>query len=133
MIVAKIAFPLNYLFSSTAMEAYSSIFVLLLQIRRARNAVEGIPMIHMRALHGYIPWEEMKAFYSLRGKLAWLTTYVSVLAELLQRWKHDRAEPRRTMTNFIMTYVIHAQVLKLHEALREAPSLDHMIAVHAHQ
>ncbi|KAG8998877.1 hypothetical protein FRB93_013444 [Tulasnella sp. JGI-2019a] len=106
----QMAFPLNYLFTPRAMGEYSSIFVFLLQLRRAKYALENLPPLKGHQAAANISRDELNAFYAVRGKLSWLVS---------------------TFTNFIMTYVLHTQVLRLHNGLRDATSLDHMIAIHA--
>ncbi|KAG8860524.1 hypothetical protein FRB96_003778 [Tulasnella sp. 330] len=106
----QISFPLNYLFSSAAMEAYSSVFVFLLQLRWAKYALESVPSSRGEQSATDLSREEKKAFYALRAKLSWIVG---------------------TLTNYLMTYVLHVQVLRLHQALRDATSLDHMISIHS--
>ncbi|EKM59505.1 uncharacterized protein PHACADRAFT_191873 [Phanerochaete carnosa HHB-10118-sp] len=101
-----VPFPLTYLWSPRVLQAYSSVFVFVLQIRRAKHALERILVRHKGGNRGD---GEMKMFYAMRGKLSW---FVNVLL------------------NFICTNVLHMQVLALHDALRKAVSLDKMIDLH---
>lgn len=66
------SFPLNYLFSSAGMEAYSFIFVFLLQLRRAKYTLESLPALRGQQSMANLRHEEMKSFYALRGKLSWI-------------------------------------------------------------
>jgi gamma-tubulin complex component 5 len=65
-----VPFPLAYIFTPRVFSIYGSIFAFLLQIRRAKSALERILVRgeigserHMR--------HEFKAFYAMRGKLSW--------------------------------------------------------------
>ncbi|KAH7916234.1 Spc98 family-domain-containing protein [Hygrophoropsis aurantiaca] len=101
-------FPLTYIFSPRVLQIYSSIFVFLLQIRRAKNVLERI-LVRGSIVNTPHLGEGMKVFYAMRGKLSWFIN---------------------TLLNFLSTYVIHTQVLRFHDAFREAKSLDEMIKVH---
>ncbi|GJE84854.1 gamma-tubulin complex component [Phanerochaete sordida] len=101
-----VPFPLTYVWGPRALQAYSALFVFVLQIRRAKHALERILVRHKG---GTQTDGETKMFYAMRGKLSW---FVNVLL------------------NFICTSVLHTQVVALHEALRKAGSLDEMIDLH---
>ena len=67
-----VPFPLTYVCGPRAIQSYSSIFVFLAQIKRARGLLENTVLrgsgfvsrdVHRQA--------EMKAFYALRNKLSW--------------------------------------------------------------
>lgn len=67
-----VPFPLTYICGPKAIQSYSSIFVWLTQIKRARSLLENT------VLRGSAPVSidahqqaEMKAFYALRNKLSW--------------------------------------------------------------
>jgi len=67
-----VPFPLTYICGPKAIQSYSSIFVWLTQIKRARSLLENT------VLRGSGLWPgdahqqaEMKAFYALRNKLSW--------------------------------------------------------------
>ena len=67
-----VPFPLTYICGPKAIQSYSSIFVWLMQIKRARSLLENT------VLRGSGPvtkdaheQAEMKAFYALRNKLSW--------------------------------------------------------------
>jgi len=67
-----VPFPLTYICGPKAIQSYSSVFVWLTQIRRARSLLENT------VLRGSGLWSrdahqqaEMKAFYALRNKLSW--------------------------------------------------------------
>jgi len=67
-----VPFPLTYICGPKAIQSYSSIFVWLTQIKRARSLLENTVL---RA-SGLTPRDarhqaEMKAFYALRNKLSW--------------------------------------------------------------
>lgn len=70
-----VPFPLTYIFTPQTMQVYSSIFNLVLQIRRAKSALEKI--LVRSALEKILPkhrdhlGSEMKMFYAMRGKLSW--------------------------------------------------------------
>jgi len=103
-----VPFPLTYIFGPQVHQVYGSIFVFLLQIRRAKSLLERILV---RGAMTSIPHlrEELKVFYAMRSKLSWFVN---------------------TLLNFLTTYVIHTQVLKFHNLFREAKSLDDMISMH---
>lgn len=62
-------FPLSYLFGPTVIQIYGSIFVFLLQIRRAQTTLDRI-LVRGAVSMGYAS-EELKLFYALRSKLSW--------------------------------------------------------------
>ena len=63
-----VPFPLTYVWGPRSMQVYSSVFVFLLQIRRAKNVLERILVRRSQGSHldG-----EMKMFWAMRGKLSW--------------------------------------------------------------
>ena len=67
-----VPFPLTYICGPKAIQSYSSIFVYLTQIKRARSLLESTvlrgPGFGSRDAHQQA---EMKAFYALRNKLSW--------------------------------------------------------------
>ena len=70
------------------MQSYSSLFVLVLQIRRAKSTLERI--LVRNALPGTTRKvdAEMKMFYAMRGKLSWFIKWVI----------------RLTLVIFVLTY-----------------------------
>ncbi|KAI9064813.1 hypothetical protein FKP32DRAFT_1675206 [Trametes sanguinea] len=104
LIEYAVPFPLTYIFGPRTMRVYSSIFTLVLQIRRAKSVLEKI--LVRGGLFGRQMDAEMKVFYAMRGRLSWFVN---------------------TLLNFITTNVIHTQILKFHQAFREVKSLDDMI------
>ena len=67
-----VPFPLTYICGPKAIQSYSSIFVWLTQIKRARSLLENTVLrgsgLASRDAHQQA---EMKAFYALRNKLSW--------------------------------------------------------------
>ena len=63
-----VPFPLTYIWGPQAMQVYSTVFVFLLQIRRAKNVLERI--LVRRSQQAHLDGE-MKMFYAMRGKLSW--------------------------------------------------------------
>lgn len=61
-----IPFPLIYIFGPTALRTYCSIFIHLLQIQRAKTALEGI-IVRGAGAQG----SDLKVFYAMRSKLSW--------------------------------------------------------------
>ncbi|KAI9000737.1 Spc98 family-domain-containing protein [Trametes punicea] len=106
LIEYAVPFPLTYIFGPRTMRVYSSIFTLVLQIRRAKSVLEKILVRSGLVGGGKQMDAEMKVFYAVRGRLSWFVN---------------------TLLNFITTNVIHTQILKFHEAFREAKSMDEMI------
>ncbi|TFK94263.1 hypothetical protein K466DRAFT_593763 [Polyporus arcularius HHB13444] len=105
LIEYAVPFPLTYIFGPRTMRIYSSIFTLVLQIRRAKSVLERI-LVRGGLAAGKQLDAEMKVFYAMRGRLSWFVN---------------------TLLNFITTNVLHTQILKFHEAFRQAKSLDEMI------
>ncbi|KAF9509606.1 hypothetical protein BS47DRAFT_1396744 [Hydnum rufescens UP504] len=105
----QVPFPLTYLFGPAENQVYSSVFIVLLQLRRAKSAVESI--LIRGALDSAIspPSTNLKAFHSLRSRFTWLIN---------------------TLTHHFMTNVIHTEILRLHEVLKSTSSLDEMITAH---
>ena len=65
-----VPFPLTYIFGPRAMRVYSSIFTLVLQIRRAKSVLEKILVRGGLAVGKQLD-SEMKVFYAMRGRLSW--------------------------------------------------------------
>ncbi|KAI1796107.1 Spc98 family-domain-containing protein [Ganoderma leucocontextum] len=105
LIEYAVPFPLTYIFGPRTTRVYSSIFTLVLQIRRAKSVLERI-LVRGGLAAGKQLDAEMKVFYAMRGRLSWFVN---------------------TLLNFITTNVLHTQILKFHEAFREAKSFDDMI------
>jgi gamma-tubulin complex component 5 len=63
-------FPLTYVFGMHASSVYGSIFVFLLQIRRAKNVLEGA---RMRNIISHLESKEYanKIIFAMRSKLIW--------------------------------------------------------------
>ncbi|QRV72355.1 gamma-tubulin complex component 5 [Ceratobasidium sp. AG-Ba] len=97
-------FPLSYMFGTTALDVYSQVFVLVLQLRRAKMVLDRILVRDVGAYR-----EELKMVYVLRGQLMWFVNMY---------------------TNFILTNVIYTQVMRFHKELAEVKSLDEMILKH---
>ncbi|CAE6478232.1 unnamed protein product [Rhizoctonia solani] len=97
-------FPLPYVFGTNALRLYSQVFVLVLQLRRAKMVLDRILVRD----HG-AGRPELKMIYVLRGQLSWFVN---------------------TYMNYILMNVIHSQVLHFHKDLADAKSLDEMILKH---
>jgi gamma-tubulin complex component 5 len=65
-----VPFPLTYIFGPRVLQAYGSLFVFLLQIRRAKSVLERILV---RGAITSVPHlgTELKVFYAMRSKLSW--------------------------------------------------------------
>lgn len=63
-------FPLNYMFDRRSLHAYNTIFLLLLQIRRAKAALDNIS-VQGSAINSTRSYDELKVFYATRSKLSW--------------------------------------------------------------
>ncbi|KAK0206027.1 Spc98 family-domain-containing protein [Desarmillaria ectypa] len=100
-----VPFPLTYIFTPRTLQVYGEIFVFLLQIKRAKNVLERILVRGDNRKVG----NELKAFYAIRSRLSWFVN---------------------ALLNFLTTYVIHVRILKFHEAVRAAKSMDEMIRLH---
>ncbi|KAI0776168.1 Spc98 family-domain-containing protein [Trametes elegans] len=106
LIEYAVPFPLTYVFGPRAMRVGSAVFVLVLQVRRAKSVLERI-LVRGGLVGGRKQLDaEMKVFYAVRGRLSWFVN---------------------TLLNFLTTNVIHTQILKFHKQFREAKSLDEMI------
>ncbi|KAF9235582.1 Spc98 family-domain-containing protein, partial [Melanogaster broomeanus] len=62
-------FPLTYIFTPSVLQGYCSIFVFLLQVRRAKSVLERILLRGAVINPGFR--NELKVFYAMRGKLSW--------------------------------------------------------------
>lgn len=65
-----VPFPLTYIFGPKVLQAYGSLFLFLLQIRRAKSVLERI------LVRGDLGTQaksssELKVFYAMRSKLSW--------------------------------------------------------------
>lgn len=63
-------FPLTYVFGPDAMRMYCSVFVLLLQIRRSKRALDKM-LVRASNLGIAQNVKDMKVFYALRSRLSW--------------------------------------------------------------
>ncbi|KAI6013730.1 Spc98 family-domain-containing protein [Pisolithus microcarpus] len=102
-----VPFPLTYIFTPSVLQSYCSIFVFLLQIRRAKSVLEQI-LLRSAVVNAALR-SELKVFYAMRGKLSWFIN---------------------TLFNFVTTFVIHSQSIKFWEAVNRAQSLDELITIH---
>lgn len=102
-----VPFPLTYIFTPSVLQSYCSIFVFLLQIRRAKSVLEQI-LLRSAVVNAALR-SELKVFYAMRGKLSWFIN---------------------TLFNFVTTFVIHSQSIKFWEAINRAQSLDELITIH---
>ncbi|PPQ68598.1 hypothetical protein CVT26_003387 [Gymnopilus dilepis] len=123
-------FPLTYIFQPKTIQVYNEVFVLLVQIRRAKRVLERI-LVRDDSERDKTLRQEFKAFYAMRSRLSWFTKYVHPpslpeIYVLTQLFEHALS----TLLNFLTTYVIHAEVLRFHEAFPKAGSLDEMIQLH---
>ncbi|WP_317094361.1 hypothetical protein, partial [Alkalibacillus haloalkaliphilus] len=64
-----VPFPLTYVFQPAALQVYGEVFVLLLQIRRAKGVLERI--LVRGETRGDMLRGELKVFYAMRGRLSW--------------------------------------------------------------
>ena len=69
-----VPFPLTYIFGPKVMQLYSSLFVFILQIRRAKSALERILVRTASTLPSGSA--ELKMFYAMRGRLSWFVKFV---------------------------------------------------------
>jgi len=69
-----VPFPLTYIFQPGALQGYGEVFVLLLQIRRAKGVLERI-LVRGKA-RGERLRGELKAFYAMRSRLSWFIKWV---------------------------------------------------------
>lgn len=63
-------FPLYYIFDQPCIQAYNEIFVLLVQLRRAKTVLDGI-LVRRGNATGLRP-SESKVLYATRGRLSWV-------------------------------------------------------------
>ncbi|OJA18586.1 hypothetical protein AZE42_11191, partial [Rhizopogon vesiculosus] len=103
-----VPFPLAYIFTPRVMSIYGSIFVFLLQIRRAKSVLERILVRGAMGGERHMK-HELKIFYAMRGKLSWFIN---------------------TLLNFLTTHVLYSQIATFHETFKAARSLDEMIKIH---
>ncbi|TFK25989.1 hypothetical protein FA15DRAFT_693484 [Coprinopsis marcescibilis] len=104
-----VPFPLTYIFRPEIIQVYREIFGFLLQIHRAKHVLERILVREEKEARNQTLRGEMKVFYAMRSRLSWFIN---------------------TLLNFLTTYVLHVQILKFHEVLAAAKSLDEMIDRH---
>ncbi|KAG8809500.1 hypothetical protein FRC17_003413 [Serendipita sp. 399] len=104
-----VSFPLTYLLRRSSASVYPSIFVLLMQVRRAKVSVEGIILKGVVRPTSTEDIADINSFYALRGKFAWIIN---------------------CLMTFLVTHVIDTHVRQFHTQIEEARSLDEMIASH---
>src|SRR5258708_6071884 len=136
-------FPLTYVFDVHASGVYCSIFVFLLQIRRAKSVLEGAPM---RDIACHLESKEFanKIIFAMRSKLIWFIKCVPPIDFLSHMLTISYGS---NLLSFIVTYVgvctffpsslpqpqlqvVHRQLLSFHASLKLAESLDEMISLH---
>lgn len=93
-------FPLNYVFNGDAMNAYSRIFTLLVQIRRAQRALDEAFLCVSSATSRYL--------HSLRHHLSWILG---------------------VLVNFFST-TLYSQVVELDGNITKATSFDEILLMH---
>ena len=65
-----VPFPLTYIWTPQSLQTYSSLFVFVLQIHRAKSVLDRI--LVRNALPSVAKMSaEMKTFFAMRGKLSW--------------------------------------------------------------
>ncbi|TCD67503.1 hypothetical protein EIP91_012308 [Steccherinum ochraceum] len=109
LIEYAVPFPLTYIFGTRTMQIYSSIFVFILQIRRAKHALERVLVRGAVGSMSHVG-NDLKVFYAMRSKLSWFIN---------------------ALLNFVSTNVLHSQITSFHKALKNAKSLDEMISLHS--
>ncbi|KAH9060930.1 Spc98 family-domain-containing protein [Lactarius vividus] len=102
-------FPLTYLFGLQSYSVYRSVFVFLLQIRRAKGVLERAHTWNIAARRKSIVSDDDKIAFAMRSKLLWFIN---------------------TLLGFIMTHVLHQRLSKFHASLKLAGSLDETISLH---
>jgi gamma-tubulin complex component 5 len=95
-----VPFPATFIFPPRVLQVYCSIFVFLLQIRRAKTALERI-LVRGAIANAPQLRTELKVFYAMRSKLSWFVKCV------LCRWSGIaiNAVFNSTLLNFLTTYV----------------------------
>ncbi|KAG6897615.1 hypothetical protein C0992_013055 [Termitomyces sp. T32_za158] len=63
-----VPFPLTYIFQPETLQVYAEVFVLMLQIRRAKSVLERI-LVRVEAAERLK--SELKGFYAMRSRLSW--------------------------------------------------------------
>ena len=64
-----VPYPLTYIFTPSVLQSYCSIFIFLLQVRRAKSVLERILL--RDTVSNVVLRNELKVFYAMRGKLSW--------------------------------------------------------------
>ncbi|KAF8272093.1 Spc98 family-domain-containing protein [Lactarius quietus] len=101
-------FPLTYLFGLHSSSVYRSVFVFLLQMRRAKGVLESAHTWDTTARRKSLGSNDKLAI-AMRSKLLWFIN---------------------TLLGFIMTHVLHRQLSRFHASLKLAGSLDETISLH---
>ena len=65
-----VPFPLTFIFGPRVLQVYDSIFVFLLQIRRAKTVLERI-LVRGAVANSAHDSDSSKVFYAMRSKLSW--------------------------------------------------------------
>ncbi|KAH9049683.1 Spc98 family-domain-containing protein [Lactarius hengduanensis] len=102
-------FPLTYLFGLHSSSVYRSVFVFLLQIRRAKGVLERAHTWNTAARRKSIVSDDDNITFAMRSKLLWFIN---------------------TLLGFIMTHVLHRRLSRFHASLKLAGSLDETISLH---
>lgn len=66
-----VPFPLTYIFGPQAVQAYSGVFIWLVQLKRAQSVLESILLRGASGMAGLYVQNELKVFYAMRSKLSW--------------------------------------------------------------
>lgn len=107
--IYKLTWPVQLVLMSDSILRYQSIFVLLLQVRRALYALNAHRLLKDLGSDGHNHEEHCK-YYALRARLMWF-------CELFQ--------------TYLLTLVIAPGLEKMKENIRMAEDVDAMIAVHS--
>jgi gamma-tubulin complex component 5 len=70
MVEYAVPFPLTYIFTARILQVYGTVFVFLLQIRRAKTCLERF-LLRGAVANAYRMRMELKAFYAMRSRLSW--------------------------------------------------------------
>jgi gamma-tubulin complex component 5 len=72
-----VPFPLTYIFGPRILQVHNSVFVFLLQIRRAKSVLERI-LARGSITRSTSLGSDLKALYAMRSKLSWFTKYAAI-------------------------------------------------------
>lgn len=106
-----VPFPLTYILQRPSSAIYASVFVLLIQVRRAKSVMDHLSMKDASQVASGLDVGDLNQFFALKAKFSWFIN---------------------TLMNFLTIHVISANTTQFQVLFKKASTLDEMITSHDH-